>query len=198
MFNSVSGRITEKRPGQLFLATGGIEWDVAMPESSLAHLPEAGADVRVFVYLHHRDDQMRLFGFASPEERTVFLELLKVDGVGPRQAMRILSGGSLEQFIACLDDGDADSLARLPGLGKKTAQKIVLALRGKLSLQPTAGGGRFEEITAALAEMGFDRKQAEEAVVVAAEEIGAQSSEAATEEQLLKRAIVHLSGSERG
>lgn len=197
MFNSVSGRITEKRPGQLFLATDGIEWDITMPESSLAGLPEPGADVRVFVYLHHRDDQMRLFGFASPEERAVFLELLKVDGVGPRQAMRILSGGSVEQFVAKLDEGDADSLARLPGLGKKTAQKIVLALRGKLSLQPTAGAGQFEEITAALSEMGFDRKQAAEAVSAAAEEVGAQSPGTPSEEELLKRAIVHLSGSER-
>lgn len=198
MFNSVSGKITEKRPGQLLLATGGIEWDVAMPESSLSGLPEAGAEARVFVYLYHRDDQMRLFGFASPEERTVFLELLKVDGVGPRQAMRILSGGSIEQLIAHLDEGDVDSLARFPGLGKKTAQKIVLALRGKLSLQPTAARGRFEEITAALTEMGFDRKQANEAVAAAAEEIAEQSTEEPSEEQLLKRAIVHLSGPERG
>ena len=196
MFNSVSGRITSKRPGQLFLENGGVEWDITMPDSSIARLPALGQEVRVFTYLHHRDDQMRLFGFAAPEERTLFLELLKVEGVGPKQAIRILSGGTIEQFIARLDEGDSDALSQFPGIGKKTAQKIILALRGKLSLEEEASGGGYEEITAALIEMGYDRRRAAEAVSAVAEELKAVEGGAA-EEAILKRAILRLSGTER-
>jgi Holliday junction DNA helicase RuvA len=198
MFNSVSGRITAKHPGGVFIENGGIEWDIMVPDSSLQRLPSVGAEARIFVYLHHRDDQMRLFGFSAPEERTLFLELLKVGGVGPRQAIRILSGGTVEQFISRLDDGDADALARLPGIGKKTAQKIVLALRGKLSLesQGTVQEGATE-IAAALFEMGFDRRRSAEAVAATVEELRKESSESPTEEEILKRAILRLSDSER-
>ncbi len=197
MFNSLTGRISGKRPGQLFLETGGIEWDIAMPESSLSRLPESGSDTRVFIYLHHRDDQMRLFGFATPEERALFLELLKVDGVGARQAIRILSGGTIEQFVARLDAGDIDSLAQFPGIGKKTAQKIVLALRGKLSLQGEEPGGGFSELAEALVEMGFDRKRAAESIARVVDEMQQETSGAPTEEEILKKAIVRLSGPER-
>lgn len=198
MFNSLSGRITEKRPGLLFLQTGGVEWEIAVPESSLGQLPAAGRDVRVFVHLYHREDQMRLFGFATSEERSLFLELLKVDGVGPRQAIRVLSGGTVEQFVSRLDAGDIDALARFPGIGKKTAQKIVLALRGKLSLRSEEGGGRgYEEIAAALVEMGFDRRQASEAVAAAVEGMAGASPQGPTEEEILKNAILRLSTSDR-
>ncbi|HUX20310.1 MAG TPA: Holliday junction branch migration protein RuvA [Spirochaetia bacterium] len=197
MFNSVSGRITEKRPGQLFIENSGIEWDITMPDSSLARLGPPGAQTRIFVYLHHRDDQMRLFGFAAPEERTLFLELLKVEGVGPRQAIRILSGGTIEQFILRLDQGDADALAQLPGIGKKTAQKIVLALRGKLSLESEGGGQGYEEISTALIDMGFDRRRSVEAVAAVVEEIQRESPKPPSEEEILKRAILRLSGSDR-
>lgn len=197
MFNSVTGRITEKRPGQLFLENNGVEWDITIPDSSLARLGTVGAQARIFVYLHHRDDQMKLFGFSAPEERTLFLELLKVEGVGPRQAIRILSGGTIEQFIARLDEGDADALSQLPGIGKKTAQKIVLALRGKLSLEPEGGRQGNDEIAAALIDMGFDRRRSAESVAAVLEEIRKESSNPASEEEILKRAILRLSGSER-
>ncbi len=196
MFNSVAGRITAKRPGRLFLENGGVEWDITMPDSSIARLPTVGQEARVFTYLHHRDDQMRLFGFAAPEERTLFLELLKVEGVGPKQAIRILSGSTIEQFIARLDDGDTDALSQFPGIGKKTAQKIILALRGKLTLEEESVGTGFEEITAALIDMGYDRRRAAEAVSAIAEELKAEEGGAA-EETILKRAILRLSGTER-
>lgn len=197
MFNSVRGRVAAKRVGQLFLENGGVEWDITMSQASLGELPEIGSEARVFVYLYHRDDRMRLYGFATDEERSVFLELLKVDGVGPRQAIRILSGGSLEQFLARLDAGDVDSLTRLPGLGKKTAQKIVLALRGKLSLKAKDESSGFEDITAALVDMGFEKKQAEKAVSAALEELHGESDREPVENEVLKHAIVHLSGPER-
>jgi Holliday junction DNA helicase RuvA len=193
----VSGRITEKRPGQLFIENNGIEWDITMPDSSMARLASVGAQARIFVYLHHRDDQMKLFGFAAAEERTLFLELLKVEGVGPRQAIKILSGGTIEQFVARLDEGDADALAQLPGIGKKTAQKIVLALRGKLSLEAEGGGQGYDEISTALIDMGFDRRRSAEAVAAVVEEIQKESPKPPSEEEVLKRAILRLSGSDR-
>lgn len=197
MFNSIRGRVSAKRPGQLFLENGGVEWDIVMPDSSLANLSEVGSEARVYVYLYHRDDQMRLFGFATPEERALFLELLKVDGVGPRQAVRILSGGTMEQFLARLDEGDIASLSRFPGIGKKTAQKIVLALRGKLSLEPQEQGIGNAELAEALVEMGYDRKAAAEAIAKAMEELRAESTDAPGEQEILKRAIVRLSGPDR-
>lgn len=197
MFNSLFGRISGKQPGQLFLETAGVEWDIAMPDSALSALPDAGSQARVFTYLHHRDDQMRLFGFSSPEERALFLDLLKVDGVGPRAALRIMSGGPVEQLIERLDEGDVDSLARFPGIGKKTAQKIVLALRGKLRVQAGSTPRGHEEIAAALTEMGFDRRQASEAVASVAADLQKRGPQQPTEEEILKEAILRLSGTER-
>jgi Holliday junction DNA helicase RuvA subunit len=127
-------------------------------------LPAVGAEARVYLYLHHRDDQMKLYGFAQTSERVLFLELLKVDGIGPRQALRILSSTPPEMFLPILDAGDVEALSRTPGIGKKTAQKIVLTLRGKLRLEEHEASSSSDELVAALVEMGFERKQAVEAV----------------------------------
>jgi holliday junction DNA helicase RuvA len=194
MFNSLSGRITFKSAGVIHLTTGGIEWDITMPEASLERLPGVNEEAQVFVHLHHRDDQMRLFGFADPNERRIFLELQKVDGVGPRQALRILSGTPPEMLLPILDAGDIDALARTPGVGKKTAQKIVLALRGKLTFASNAPAGPADDMIAALGEMGFDKKLAQEAVTLATKELAeAGESGADHEDEIMRRAIVRLS-----
>ncbi len=198
MFNSLTGKITSKRPGALFLSTGGVEWDIAMPEASMDALPAVGAEARVYLYLHHRDDQMKLYGFAQTSERVLFVELLKVDGIGPRQALRILSSTPPEMFLPILDAGDVEALSRTPGIGKKTAQKIVLTLRGKLRLEEHEASSSSDELVAALVEMGFERKQAVEAVDAAMRElVDDKASGASGEEEIMRRAIVRLSAGTR-
>jgi Holliday junction DNA helicase RuvA len=170
MFNSLRGIITGKRLDSLYIATAGIEWEISVPLLDMEQLPPVGEETRVLVWLYHREDQMRLFGFATEERRNAFLELIKVEGIGPRQAVKILSGIGQEDLEAALENEDIARLEAVPGLGKKTAQKMILALKGKLAHPaPAAGSGSaHEELVNALADMGYDRKAAAEAVEQAA------------------------------
>ncbi|WP_304241167.1 Holliday junction branch migration protein RuvA [Gracilinema caldarium] len=199
MFNSLRGIITEKRQDVLCLATGGIEWELAVPLLDMEELPPAGQEARLFVWLYHREDQMRLFGFASEERRNAFLELIKVEGIGPRQAVKILSGIGQDELEAALENEDIARLEAVPGLGKKTAQKMILALKGKLAHPgPAAGTGSVhEELVNALADMGYDRRIAAEAVENAARAVSAEASaglsQTEREKRIFKQAIVMLS-----
>ncbi len=204
MVYSLTGEVTAKKPDRIRLAAGGIEWELAVTATSLNRLPPVGTGTRVFTYLQHRDDGMTLFGFADEKERSVFLDLIKVNGVGPKAALKILSGIPVRDFVAALEGEDVDALSRIPGLGKKTAQKIILALRDSLSLDSAGGSGETDqeapenisrrEIVASLREMGFDRKKAEEAVkrVALTDEIlGLPSAD--RESEIMRRVIVELS-----
>jgi holliday junction DNA helicase RuvA len=196
MINTIRGTVSDKRPGIVRILTGGIEWEIETSATSLTSFPEQGQETRAFVYLHHREDQMRLFGFASEEERGAFLDLLKVAGIGPRQAVKILSRVNLDRLIASIDAGDAESLAAVPGVGVKTAGKIILTLKGKLSLPDRAGGAGSDaqELVDGLAEMGFDRRKAAEVVKeVIAELRDAGHSGADLEREALRETIVRLS-----
>jgi Holliday junction DNA helicase RuvA len=195
MFNSLKGTFVGKTAGKIFLDIGGIEWELDVSYTTASLLPPPGSTIRLFTFLHHREDAMRLYGFHNEEERALFLDLIKVDGIGPKQALRILSGTNVDSFIAILEAGDVDALRRIPGLGVKTAQKIILALKGRLSLRDDAEPTEGEEIIAALADMGFDRKRA----VVSVKSLLAElKEEGLAEDNLVKevfrRAIIRLSG----
>jgi Holliday junction DNA helicase RuvA len=198
LFNSITGTITGKGPGYITIDTFGLEWYCAVTTHTLEHAPPVGSEGTLFVYLHHREELMQLFGFSSSSERSVFMDLLKVSGIGPRQAQKILSGIQVEDFITSLDAGNVDRLAALPGLGKKTAQKIVLTLKGKLSIQEEEKSD-YAEIVEGLVEMGFNKKKAIEAVKKAAEELHSPSGGAegedkeSVEKELFKQAIIFLS-----
>jgi Holliday junction DNA helicase RuvA len=151
----------------------------------------------VFVWLYHREDQMRLFGFVDEGRRAAFLELLKVEGVGPKGALKILGGIGLTELETALENEDLARLEAVPGLGKKTAQKMLLALRGKLaaaSSVPVFPAQPYAELAEALAQMGYDRRQAAEVLAKAAAELGSGVEGAEKEQQLFRRAIVMLSG----
>ena len=195
MFNSLYGTITHKDQNKIYLEINGIEWRVFMPYMSITKLPAAGEQARVYTHLQHSQDAMQLFGFSSPRERVIFLDLLKVGGIGPKQAVKILSGVETDNFIRQLDEGDLDALTKLPGLGKKTAQKIILTLRGKLSLEDkTEETGPDSDIVNALVEMGFDRKSAEAAVRKASEAATPGMNEQEKEKMIFRQAIILLSG----
>jgi holliday junction DNA helicase RuvA len=199
MLNSVRGLITKKGPESVCLDSGPVEWDLPMSVLSIDALGPVGSEARILVWLYHREDQMRLFGFARETERALFLDLMKVEGIGPKQAMRILSGIPADDFIAALEGEDVDRLVSVPGVGRKTAQKIILALKGKLA-KPADGarGGGHDEIIDALAEMGFDRRKAQEAVaevMLETRDDPALADGEAREKEIFRRTIVRLSES---
>jgi holliday junction DNA helicase RuvA len=203
MFNSVSGRLSEKRADTICIETGGVEWELAVPARSVDDFGRVGDEARAFTWLHHYEDGMRLYGFPSEADRAVFRELMKVEGIGPKQALRILSGIKPEALGAALDAEDLASLQRIPGVGPKLAQKMMLALKGKLvsGSESAAKGsspaaGRWSDVVRALADMGFDRKAAEKAVAEAAKK-GAAAAGAAggpeAERELFRAALLDLS-----
>ena len=197
MFNSLRGALTYKGTDRINLANGGIEWNIYTSGKSVERLPEIGEEVKVYTYLHHREDQMTLFGFANIEERTVFLDLIKVEGLGPKLALKILSGIDVEEFIRALEADDIDLLSSVPGLGKKTAQKILLKMKGKLSMVGSPHEVLENDIVAALAGMGFDKKFSRDTVKSAIRELDLGTfSEEERERELLKRSIELMSRKE--
>ena len=108
MFNSLTGTITGKFPKQVFLDTHGIEWDLCVPDSNLDMLPTVGSEAKIYVWMQHTDQLMCLYGFSSDDERSIFLDLLKVDGVGPKGALKIMSSVSSGRLMDILDRGDLD------------------------------------------------------------------------------------------
>lgn len=204
MFNSLSGRITGHDFPLLYLATGGIEWELEV--SAATFQAALGADKtvrqRFLVHVHTREDILKLYGFRTAAERTAFRELLKVTGIGPKQALRILSGTTVPALTELLEQEDVDALTRIPGLGRKTAQKMILQLKGHLALDTendSAGGTRSgtpgEELVAALVDMGFDRSTARDTLKRLSTKLSGEDGAAADEQELFRRAIVALSGS---
>lgn len=196
MLNSVRGEITEKRFDRLRVDTGGVEWEFLVSGRSIDAFGSVGGTARVFVWLLHTDKDMRLFGFPTEAEREVFLQLIKVDGIGPKAALKILTGIPHAELAVALETEDLARLERVPGLGHKTSQKLVLALKGKLvsgAAGPSATReGPHEDIVRALVEMGFERKAAAAAVKEAAREAGGLSGQA-FEQELFRKALVALS-----
>lgn len=164
MYNSLTGTVTYKDDEQIHLMLAGVEWDLAISGSTAAKLPKSGDEARVFTFLYHREDQMKLYGFASAAERTLFLSLLQVNGVGPRLIMRMLSAANERDIRVSVQGGDVDALARVPGLGAKSAQKIILALRGKLVESAEEPISVANDVIRALVGMGFSQRESTEAV----------------------------------
>jgi Holliday junction DNA helicase RuvA len=196
MFNSLTGTITEKTSDQVCVDTAGVEWAVAVSAKTAVLLPPVGERARVLVYLHHKEDSMVLYGFGDKGERQLFLELLKVSGIGPKQALKILSFSTVPELVAAFNGGDVEGLARIPGLGKKTAQKLILALGGKLVLdtdEGEEGGDPVIDLVNALGDMGFEKKRAKAAVAAILKDNPTLQDHDAHGE-LLRRAIMELSG----
>jgi Holliday junction DNA helicase RuvA len=195
MFNSIKGSVSAKSLESVFILCGDIEWDITMPANDIQTLT-LNSDCRVFTWLYHREDQMKLFGFSDERRRFTFLELLKVEGIGPKGAVKIMSGINQEDLELALENGDLTRLEAVPGLGKKTAQKMLLSLKGKLvqSDSKTAATTPYNDLVEALVNMGYDRKLAAQALSKADESIGNDIPQAEREKQLFKEAIFYMSG----
>jgi holliday junction DNA helicase RuvA len=175
MFNSIRGTLTEKRADSVCIDTSGVEWELSVPVRSVDDFGRIGDEARAFVWLHHYEDGMRLYGFPSEADRAVFHELMKVEGIGPKQALRILSGIRPDSLEEALEGDDLAALQRIPGVGPKLASKMLLSLKGKI-VRPAEEGRRGEaerpsewaDVVRALSDMGYERKAAEKAVAEAA------------------------------
>lgn len=203
MFNSISGLITAKLSKQLFLDNNGIEFDICMPDSNLEMLPPVGSETKVYTWLQHTDMLMSIYGFATEDERSLFFDLLKVDGIGPKGAVKIMSSVSSGRLMDVLESGDLEMLEKIPGVGKKIAGKMMLALKGKLKITENTSVIRvssvspYSDVVNSLATMGYDKRQVEQKVAQILEEFNSSSdfnkkSQKEREDLIFRRAIVEL------
>ena len=140
MIGSLRGKITSKSPPQLTVEVGGLGYELEAPMSTFFHLPPVGQEVRLLTHLVVREDAHVLFAFATDEERRLFRSLIKVSGVGPKIALALLSGISVSAFADCVAREDVSALTRVPGVGRKTAERLIVEMRDRLSAPDTAAG----------------------------------------------------------
>ncbi len=140
MIGHLRGRLTAKHPPLLVVDVGGVGYEVEAPMSTFYGLPSVGADVQLHTHLVVREDAHVLFGFGSERERSLFRELIKVSGVGPRIALGILSGASVDEFHRCVEAQDVAALTRIPGIGRKTAERLIVEMKDRLK---ALGGAHF-------------------------------------------------------
>ena len=196
MIGRLNGILLEKRPPQLLIDVNGVGYEVEAPMSTFYVLAELGQPCALHTHLIVRDDAHLLFGFASEAERSLFRALIKVNGVGAKVALGILSGISSDDFALCVNNGDVASLTRLPGIGKKTAERLVVEMRDKLDdlllgAVPGASGESFGTVS-----LGDINSQANEALLAlgyraadAAKMIKAVAGKADTTEEIIRLAL---------
>jgi Holliday junction DNA helicase RuvA len=153
MIALLRGTLLEKHPNQAIVDAGGVGYDVTIPVSTFTHLPDAGAEVRLRIHTHVREDALALYGFLTPEEKALFEKLIGVSGIGPTLAVKVLSGVAAPELILAIQRGEVERLVRIPGVGKKTAERMVLELRDKL---PAVSGVEPEAPAAALTPVDQD------------------------------------------
>jgi Holliday junction DNA helicase RuvA len=132
MIGFLRGRLTAKQPPALVIDVGGVGYEVEAPMSTFYGLPAVGADIQLFTHLVVREDAHILFGFATERERRLFRELLKVSNVGPKLALALLSGMTVDQFLMCIEGQDVDALVRIPGVGRKTAERLLIEMKDRI------------------------------------------------------------------
>jgi holliday junction DNA helicase RuvA len=184
MIAFLRGRLLEKHPDHLIVDVGGVGYDVQVPLSTYYDLGEPGTDVALRVHTHVREDQLALFGFATALEQQLFERLISVSGIGPRMALVALSGIEPEELVRAVRTSDVARLTSIPGIGKKTAERISLELKDKLpSAAPEAVPGAMRagageepdlraDVLSALVNLGYHRAAAEKAVGRALEQAG--------------------------
>lgn len=140
MIGYLKGILVEKQPPSLLIDVNGVGYEVEAPMSTFYELPATGNVITLHTHLHVREDAQQLFGFASKSERSLFRDLIKISGVGAKLALSVLSGISSEDFIATVQAGDTATLTRLPGIGKKTAERLIIEMRDRYGDSPLLPG----------------------------------------------------------
>ena len=166
MIGRISGILVEKNPPQLVVDVQGVGYEVDVPMSTFYNLPKSGDKVSLFTHLVVREDAHLLFGFLTERERAAFRQLLKISGVGARTALSVLSGMSVDELAQAVTLQDAVRLTKVPGIGKKTAERLLLELKGKLgadigALRPTgASAASGNDVLNALLALGYNEREA--------------------------------------
>lgn len=194
MIGRLRGIILEKQAPDLVLDVQGVGYEIAAPMSTFCNLPAINEEISLFTHLVVREDAQLLYGFATTRERLLFRSLLKVNGVGAKLALTILSGSDVDDFSRSVQEGDADSLTRLPGVGKKTAERLIIEMRdrlkdisGAMGLKPVVSAaaslaGAKDEAIEALISLGYKPIEADKMIRVLA-------SDGLTTEELIRMAL---------
>ncbi len=199
MIAYLSGRLLSKQPNQLIVDVNGVGYEVTIPLSTFYETGETGGPVQLQVYTHVREDNLALFGFKTVREKSLFEQLISVSGIGPKLGITILSGMPSEELIPAIREGNLAKLTSIPGVGKKTAERLVLELRDKLakfevlSTTVTAEGAPLsqaqDDVVSALVNLGYPKNMAERALQKVLSSNGAEQGF----ERLLKGVLQHLS-----
>lgn len=164
MIGSLKGTLACKRPDRIIIDVHGVGYVLQVPLSVLSSLPQEGREVAFHVHTHLKEDALVLYGFRTDEERRVFSTLIGISGIGPRIALNILSSISHEAFYEAVNSENVDILCKVPGLGKKTAHRLILELRGKLPAQEREGSRVFDDTLSALVNLGYHKGLARDAL----------------------------------
>lgn len=185
MIAHINGKLIQKQPNSVIVeAGGGVGYELTVPLSTFYELGDLGSEVALRVYTHVREDALQLFGFRTDREKQLFLLLLGVSGIGPKLAITVLSGLSAEELILALRMGNLPRLVAIPGVGKKTAERMIVELKDKATrlstidaeggpgatLLPLAGEAMQEDVISALVNLGYPKPAAEKAVLAAVKE----------------------------
>jgi Holliday junction DNA helicase RuvA len=171
MIGSLRGKLIEKRPNQLLVDVNGVGYQVQIPLSTFACLGALHAETNLLIHTHVREDQITLYGFVTAREKQCFELLISASGVGPSLALKILSGMSIEELVPAIRKSDLAQLVKIPGVGRKTAERIVVELRDKLVVidvpeagKPSTRSQLEDDVASALMNLGYDTKSVEHAV----------------------------------
>ena len=195
MIGFLRGRVVEKQPNRILIDVHGVGYDVVVPLSTYYEIGDAGAEAALRVHTHVREDALQLYGFNSPLEQQLFERLISISGIGPKLAVSVLSGIETRELVGAVQRGDVARLTRVPGVGKKTAERIVLELKDRLAQIPAivqepvpvdTGDRLRADLLSALQNLGYQRPVAEKAVEAT------RSSGDATFEQALRAALREL------
>lgn len=198
MYAHIRGILSEKLADSVVIDASGVGYELSVSTNTLASCPQTGEEVKLYAYLSVREDAMELFGFSTREEKKMFLRLIGVSGIGPKTALGVLSALSVKDLSIALVTGDAQALSRAPGIGKKTAQRLVLELKDKVEnedltssgssapLKNVVGSGESEAIEALMA-LGYPASEAAKAV-------SAVSGQATKTDEILRLALKNMAG----
>jgi len=176
MIAHLRGRLLSKSPNQALIECAGVGYDITISVATFSALPTEGSEAALHIHTHVREDQLALFGFSAADEKRLFEKLLTISGIGPKLAITVLSGISADRLVLAIRSGDHATLTRIPGIGKKTAERVVLELKDKLeglaSSSPAASTGPHhgpvgDDALSALVNLGYPRPSAQKAIETA-------------------------------
>jgi len=195
MIAHLRGKLLAKHPNQAVVEAGGVGYDITISVPTYSDLPDVGSEVALHIYTHVREDTIALYGFLRPAEKRLFEKLITVSGIGPKLAITILSGMAADEMAGAIRGNDVARLTRIPGIGKKTAERMVLELRDKL---PAAGAqvpatatpanAMEEDVLSALLNLGYQRPLAEKALQAVA-----KNGKAASFDSMFRQTLAMLS-----